>query len=147
MKENTRRTSFMAPIRLMPVLAAGIAISGIAGACSSKPSHPSGAALYVQYCASCHGAAGKGDGPVAASLRTPPSDLTTVARRSGGSFNEADVMAVIDGRRVISAHGTREMPVWGRVFEEELKDSSYPGYTSLLRAQVLADYLRTLQQP
>jgi copper transport protein len=36
-----------------------------------------GQTLFVQNCASCHGAGARGDGPAAASLRRPPADLTT----------------------------------------------------------------------
>ena len=32
--------------------------------------------MYVQYCASCHGDAGKGDGPGGANLAIKPQDLT-----------------------------------------------------------------------
>lgn len=35
-----------------------------------------GASLYLRHCASCHGARGHGDGPVAASLSPSPPDLT-----------------------------------------------------------------------
>jgi mono/diheme cytochrome c family protein len=119
---------------------------GLEGYAQEHGIHPSGEALYLRYCASCHGREGKGQGPVASALRQPPSDLTTLARRAGGHFDEADVMAVIDGRRLVAAHGPREMPVWGVVFEEELKDQPYPQYTGLLRSRVLADYLRSLQQ-
>jgi mono/diheme cytochrome c family protein len=35
-----------------------------------------GKALYDVHCASCHGVAGKGDGPAGAGLNPPPSDLT-----------------------------------------------------------------------
>ncbi len=35
-----------------------------------------GAALFGPNCAACHGAAGRGDGPLAASLAVPPADLT-----------------------------------------------------------------------
>lgn len=35
-----------------------------------------GRALYTQYCASCHGPSGRGDGPSAAGLATKPADLT-----------------------------------------------------------------------
>jgi putative copper export protein/mono/diheme cytochrome c family protein len=35
-----------------------------------------GAALYPGHCASCHGAAGRGDGPAARGLPVPPADLT-----------------------------------------------------------------------
>lgn len=35
-----------------------------------------GQAVFAQHCAGCHGAAGRGDGPVAASLQVRPADLT-----------------------------------------------------------------------
>ena len=56
-------------------------------------------------------------------------------------------MAIIDGRRSVAAHGSREMPVWGAVFEEERKGQPYPGYTGLLQSRLLTDYLRSIQQP
>jgi mono/diheme cytochrome c family protein len=118
----------------------------LSGCAHEQVAHPSGEVLYHRYCASCHGVAGKGDGPLAASLRKSPTDLTTLAQRAGGRFDEAAVMAVIDGKRLVAEHGPREMPVWGAVFDEELKDQPYTQYTGLLRAQVLADYLRTIQQ-
>lgn len=108
--------------------------------------HPSGELLYRRYCASCHGVAGKGDGPLATTLRRPPTNLTTMAKRHGGRFDEPYVIAVIDGERLVAEHGPRDMPVWGAVFDEELKDQPYPQRTVLLRATVLADYLRTLQE-
>lgn len=40
------------------------------------PSLGHGEALYVRYCASCHGDTGAGDGPAAAALTPPPADLT-----------------------------------------------------------------------
>jgi len=36
-----------------------------------ETSAASGKEMYVQYCASCHGKEGKGDGPAAAALKTP----------------------------------------------------------------------------
>lgn len=35
-----------------------------------------GAALFPSNCAACHGADGRGDGPLAAKLPVPPADLT-----------------------------------------------------------------------
>jgi hypothetical protein len=55
-------------------------------------------------------------------------------------------MAVIDGRREVRAHGSREMPVWGAVFEDELRQRPYPAYTGLLRTRSLVDYLRSIQE-
>jgi hypothetical protein len=124
-----------------------LSVTMLLGACTQQTSvPPSGEALYRRYCASCHGVAGKGDGPLVASLRRPPADLTTLALRTGGHFDEAEVMAMIDGRRAVAAHGPREMPVWGVVFSEELKDQPYTEYTGLRQAQILAEYLHTLQE-
>ncbi len=42
----------------------------------STPSLARGGQIYQQQCASCHGAAGIGDGPTATGLDPPPADLT-----------------------------------------------------------------------
>jgi hypothetical protein len=146
MRQDIQAIPFMRWGRVLHSMPAIVVLISSMTACSRETPAPSGEALYGRYCASCHGPAGKGDGPVAPALGTPPADLTTLAKRSGGSFDEAEVMGAIDGRRSIAGHGTREMPVWGAVFEQELKDSSYPGYTGMLRSRVLTEYLRTLQQ-
>jgi len=116
------------------------------GGCSESPPPPTGAAMYQRYCASCHGASGKGDGPVAASLRRPPADLTTLAKRAGGRFDEPRVLSVIDGRRQVAEHGPREMPIWGEVFDEALRSQLYTRYTGLLQSRLLVDHLRSLQE-
>jgi mono/diheme cytochrome c family protein len=78
----------------------------------------SGRDLFEFYCASCHGRDGKGKGPVAPALKTPPPDLTTIAQRSGGIFPRARVQSLVtgDGDRLAAAHGSKEMPVWGPIF-------------------------------
>src|SRR5262245_24811899 len=69
---------------------------------------------YSFYCASCHGARGKGDGPTASALEIKPPDLTLLARRRGGTFPRSDIEAFVrGGGRPVPAHGSGEMPVWG----------------------------------
>ncbi len=68
---------------------------------------------YLNHCAVCHGESGKGDGPLAAQLKTTVSDLTAIQKNSGGVFPFDRVYRVIDGREAVGAHGPREMPVWG----------------------------------
>lgn len=127
--------------------ALALAMSLIAAGCSSRYlEEPAGREVYLRHCASCHGEAGRGDGPVATTLRRAPADLTAIAQRNGGSFDEVRVMQVIDGRSLVTEHGTRDMPVWGIVFEEELEGEPYAGYTSLLRSRNLTDYLRSFQR-
>jgi mono/diheme cytochrome c family protein len=88
---------------------------GLARAGDSTDLRP-GRELYEQHCMICHGAAGKGDGPLAEELRVTPADLTTIAKRRAWTFPEVEVREIIDGRRKVRAHGGNEMPIWGRVF-------------------------------
>jgi len=76
-----------------------------------------GRELFLGYCASCHGGEARGNGPVAALLKVPPADLTRIAARRG-RFESSEVAAFIDGRADVAAHGKREMPVWGRVYDD-----------------------------
>ena len=50
-----------------------------------------GKALYAKSCVSCHGAAGKGDGPAAKAIKNVPSDLGTAVKGQ----SEADVVKFI----------------------------------------------------
>ena len=72
-----------------------------------------GKAAYLSSCAACHGEDANGNGVLSPVLKTPPADLTTLARRNDGVFPIAAVNEIIDGRTLIAAHGTREMPIWG----------------------------------
>jgi mono/diheme cytochrome c family protein len=99
-----------------------------------------GAGMFLSYCSPCHGKLGRGDGPAAVALKTPPADLTRISARNKGSFPEVRVKRFIEGVDEVAAHGTREMPMWGPAFREMNRD------TAALRVQALADYLKGLQQ-
>jgi mono/diheme cytochrome c family protein len=102
----------------------------------------SGRDNYEAYCASCHGTSGRGNGPIAAELLTPPADLTTLARRSGGTFPREQVVGYVEGTgRAIPAHGPTSMPVWGpifRIFEADARART--------RIANLAAYIESLQR-
>jgi mono/diheme cytochrome c family protein len=110
-----------------------------------------GQSIFVSSCASCHGVNGKGNGPLAAQLKVTPSDLTVIAKKNGGVFPVTTVYEVIDGRRTYTAHGTREMPVWGYLFSplHSLNLRSSHQYTdeAIIRTRVLAviDFLNRIQ--
>jgi mono/diheme cytochrome c family protein len=74
--------------------------------------------LYRAYCASCHGKDGKGDGPVAPTLKATVPDLTVNAKRNGGKVPVGRVQRIIMGEGMIASHGSREMPVWGPIFHQ-----------------------------
>ena len=68
---------------------------------------------YLSSCAACHGVDGNGKGPLSAELKSPPADLTILAKRNGGVLPVNAIYEVIDERKSVKAHGTREMPIWG----------------------------------
>ncbi len=97
--------------------------------------------LYLEYCASCHGLTGEGDGPVAGALSTPPANLRLLSDRFGNPLPEDQVARFIDGRAEVKAHGPRDMPVWGRRFFAETHDEG------AVRAMIrdLVAYLQSIQ--
>jgi mono/diheme cytochrome c family protein len=108
-----------------------------------------GAMLYAQYCATCHGVAADGEGPMAPILMTPPSDLTGLTERAGGSFPTFGVVQRIDGRDSLLAHGG-EMPLWGDVFGGEpaaslATEEGQPILTTVSIA-ALVEYLESVQR-
>ena len=117
---------------------------------AAEPSDPMlaqvGADMFMQYCASCHGANGQGDGRVAASLKKPPADLTRIAARHGGKFPDSDIARWIDGRFDAPAHGTREMPVWGRQFQDSTSKATDPDEIVRGKLLTLIEYLKTIQR-
>jgi len=106
-----------------------------------------GQRTYERACASCHGVDGRGDGPVASSLKVRPPNLTTLAKKNGGVFPRDRVTAIITGEIPLAAHGTREMPVWRQRFGPT---SSGAAATAALRTQRwlngMVDYLESMQE-
>jgi mono/diheme cytochrome c family protein len=117
------RENIFAP-RAILLAAALVTRFGIARAqAKSEPTPParesntvSGKATYLNYCASCHGADGKGNGPAAIAMKTPPSDLTAFARGHKGKYPAGYVGAVVKFGKGFAAHGSEDMPVWGSRF-------------------------------
>jgi len=105
-----------------------------------------GKQMYLQYCSSCHGRTGIGNGPVSRDLKVKVPDLTILAKKNRGIYPLDDVMATIDGRRLVRAHGDREMPVWGEIFRNETTRKKYPELATLVKAKIIAEYVGTLQK-
>ncbi len=120
----------------------GVVAQAEPGKATSDASVASGHDLFVAYCASCHGKDGKGKGPAAASLKTPPPDLTTLTKRHEGKFPMAQVADTISGESAMSAHGSREMPVWGPFF---LALSGMKEKAAKARIEDLTSYLESIQ--
>jgi mono/diheme cytochrome c family protein len=107
-----------------------------------KPSSPaSGKGMFKEYCAVCHGNDGKGGGPAASALKKTPADLTTLSARNDGKFPEARVYQFIKGDAEVSAHGSRDMPIWGDLFRQLNTESGVAN----MRISNLTDYLKSIQ--
>jgi mono/diheme cytochrome c family protein len=151
------------PLRALPLPGLALLVLALLAACADRPGREerapapgaaraeliaSGAELYASYCASCHGASARGDGPAAASLDPPPSDLTTLAARWGRPLDRERLADFVDGRNAPRAHGPPGMPVWGeRLYSGEREES--PAREEARRGAILLilEYLQTLQQP
>lgn len=134
-------------MRLLLILAVAAAspLSAYAqGAAQEKPLPVTfsltGSEMYKTWCASCHGTAGKGDGPAASDLKTRPTDLTQLAKKNGGKFPTEKVRNYIDGAALAPAHGSREMPVWGTFFRQIGDDKA-----ATYRIVTLANYVESMQ--
>jgi len=102
----------------------------------------SGQEMFMNYCATCHGPGGKGDGPAASALKKPPADLTQLARKHDGKFPDAYVAAkLVNVEQPV--HGSKEMPVWGPVLssvsrgtaETQLRVSNIVAYIGSIQAK------------
>lgn len=105
---------------------------------------------YEISCLPCHGAGGRGDGPLAPHLATPPPDLTAIARRNGGTFPIIEIYEMIDGRAMVASHSAREMPIWGERYRIEVPDEQdrlMVEIEAVRRLAALVGHLRALQEP
>jgi mono/diheme cytochrome c family protein len=97
--------------------------------------------LFKSYCASCHGLDAKGKGPMAASLKVPPSNLRRISIRNRDVFPMMRVQKIISGEELQAGHGSSEMPVWGPIFSRVTTDVDL----GRVRIDNLARYLRDIQ--
>jgi mono/diheme cytochrome c family protein len=141
------------PISSLAAIVGFAALVFVLGACKSLPPDAApkvanGSQLFQALCASCHGAQGWGNGPVAPLLVSPPPDLTLIAQRHSGFFPAVDVEKAIDGRSERVAHGTRSMPVWGQqlYFSADPNDAQARAHADEA-IRVLSEYIRSIQQP
>jgi mono/diheme cytochrome c family protein len=112
-----------------------------------------GRITYALHCTSCHGAHGRGDGPMAVFLTVPPANLTEIQRRNGGVFPFERVYRTIETGAENAVHAASAMPAW----KDELLTETLilegievePGRReAFVRSRILAliDYIAQLQQ-
>lgn len=109
-------------------MAAGI-VAAASGTNAGDPAK--GKENYRDFCVPCHGASGKGDGPMAANLPTRPRNLTDGTYMN--ALSDAHLFAIIkEGGAAVGKSPT--MPAWGKqMTDDEIQDT--------------IAYLRTLAVP
>ena len=151
----TKSASIGLAAMLLAVIS-GIALMGQAGGAGQKAtktlkevpirySNPeSGAQMWKDYCAACHGMSGAGNGPAVEILKSPPKDLSLMAKQNNGKFPAEHVAAVLRFGSSGHEHGTSDMPLWGPLFRSQ--DAPNETLRAELRIHSLTEYVKSLQQ-
>jgi len=105
----------------------------------------SGQQMFYDYCAPCHGVTGKGDGPAVPALKTPPANLTLLAKGNGGKYPAEHFTNVLQFGTSTPAHGSKDMPIWGRLFTSLSASHGTAPAESALRINKLSEYVKSLQ--
>lgn len=102
---------------------------------------------YLQDCAECHGADGKGG---QSEKRAIPgyisTDLTQISKRNGGEFPRQKVYDAIDGRDRIAAHFSGDMPRWGARYRVDANDQPRSDQGVRDRISGLVDFIESIQE-
>lgn len=128
------------------------------GACSVLLAHADPAQIaegrkeFLELCAECHREDARGNGPLSKNLSDVPPDLTRIAERAHGKFNDQAVYDWIIGLSMPDSHGTREMPIWGDwLMDETLQDGTSLDAAHAAekeverRVKAIVAYLRSIQ--
>lgn len=133
-------------MRLASIMTAAF-LTGSALTATTAMAEETGQSLYTDACASCHGAAGMGEGTMAEFMSVKVPSLRDLSKNNDGVFPMLDVIQIIDGRTGVRGHGS-EMPVWGRQFKAEMLDEAgIYGSEVYARGKILslAYYLESIQ--
>ncbi len=108
---------------------------------------------FIKNCSVCHGAGGKGNGPIVDFLKQAPVDLTQIRKNNGGQFPNQRVYDTIVDAGKLRAHGNQDMPIWGERYALEAiqKEGEFGTGTdsaAVARARVLelVFFLATIQE-
>lgn len=105
----------------------------------------SGKQMFTDYCAPCHGKDGTGNGPAAQQMKKAPANLAALAKNNGGKYPARHVAAVLTFGDEKAAHGSKEMPVWGQLFQSLNWSSSTKELEAQQRINRLNSYMESLQ--
>jgi len=118
------------------------------GTTTANAQEDTGRKEYMVACAGCHGESAMGDGPLAGLLNIETPNLTTLAAEKGsGTFPFEYVLWMVDGRKIIRAHGNA-MPIWGERFQSSATSERGETADMVARGRILSlvYYLESIQK-
>lgn len=103
--------------RMIPVLTFGVLAAFVFLASDASGADPAaGKQKYQQFCSSCHGAEGKGNGPAAASLNPKPRDHSN--KKYMKTMSDQDIFKITKmGGAAVGKSPT--MPPWGGALSDD----------------------------
>jgi cytochrome c oxidase cbb3-type subunit 3 len=105
------KRSFVVPMFIVALCSVVVGTALMAHAADAEQ----GKKLYGQFCASCHGQSGKGDGPAAAALNPKPRDHTD--KELMGKMSDDEMLKVIKNGGA-SVGKSPLMPPWGAALKD-----------------------------
>jgi hypothetical protein len=132
--------------------AACIVLGLLGGSAASDPGERAideshrGFPYYREYCAPCHGLFADGLGPVVPALRSRPPDLSTLSSKYGSPLPVPALIEIIDGRDMVRAHGSVDMPVWGTRLFEALPPTASKEAARRQTMMLVVEYLDAIQR-
>jgi mono/diheme cytochrome c family protein len=143
MNRNYRSLIMLLGVALLLVTQMVMAQTKVIKEVNAKPNMAyTGAEVFKLYCAVCHGADGRGNGPAAEALKTRPNDITQLSKQNSGKYPQGRVRDIIVGDTLINAHGTKEMPMWGDVFRSISPNEQF----TEMRVTNLVIYIQSIQR-
>ncbi len=102
---------------------------------------------YLIACAGCHGESAMGDGPLAGLLNISTPNLMELSKANDGAFPFEAILATVDGRDGVRAHGSA-MPIWGERFQASATSQRGETTEMVARGRILSlvYYLESIQQ-
>ncbi len=107
-----------------------------------------GRQIFRDYCVTCHGMEGRGDGPMTQVLTIAPPDISMLRAGNDGVFPVSVVVAKVDGRVPVLGHGG-PMPIFGPVFEGKAGALDSETGAPILTSETMVDlvaYLESMQR-
>ena len=147
MQKGSTVSQWMCSLAIVLVLVAGNAMASsnqTNPAPAARDEHASGRATYLQFCSSCHGVEGRGDGPVVKYLLKRPDDLKLIRKQRKGVFPKEVYRAILmaPSRDHAPAEMSTQMMIWGPVFQM-IEGNPHDAQA---RVDQLLDFLESIQQ-